>query len=117
MYLKIMISVSIAALGVALLLTSNPGFRVLLEFLVCASAVLVVLHSVRAEAQYLWAATFCGVAVAFNPIVPIALPSRVFLLLDVISVALFVAYYRAYKAKPRLAMSSVTDRSPQPRTL
>jgi Family of unknown function (DUF6804) len=111
MYLKIMISFTIAVLGLGLLLTSNPTFRVLLEFLVCASAVLVVLHSVRAEAQYLWAATFCGVAVAFNPIFPIALPSRVFFLLDTISIATFVLYSRAYKAKPRLAMTSVIDRS------
>jgi Family of unknown function (DUF6804) len=111
MYLKIIISFAIAALGVGLLLISNPTYRVLLEFLVCASAVLVVLHSVRAEAQYLWAATFCAIAVVFNPLFPIALPSRVFFLLDTISMAIFVFYYRAYKAKPRLAMTSVIDRS------
>ncbi len=114
MYVKIMISGSIAALAIALFMTSNASYRVLLQFLVCASAALVVLHAVRAEAQYLWAGAFCLVAVLFNPILPIALPSRVFFLLDVICIALFLVYYSGYKAKPRLSMASVTDRSPGP---
>jgi hypothetical protein len=117
MYVKIMLSVSIAALAIALFVTSNASYRVLLQFLVCGSAALVVLHAVRAEAQYLWGGAFCFVAVLFNPILPIALPSRVFFLLDLICIALFAVYYNSYQAKPRLSLASVTDRGPGPGAL
>jgi hypothetical protein len=112
MYVKIMICVSTAALAVALFMTSNVSYRIFLQFLVSASAALIVLHAVRADAQYLWAGVFCAVAVLFNPILPIALPSRLFFLADLTCMALFLVYYSAYKAKPRLSMASVTDRGP-----
>jgi hypothetical protein len=112
MYVKIMICVSMTALAVALFMTSNASYRVLLQFLVCASAALIVLQAVRAEAQYLWAGAFCIVAVLFNPILPIALPIRAFFLVDLTCMALFLVYYSAYKATPRPSMVSVTDRSP-----
>lgn len=112
MYLKIMICVSTAALAVALFVTSNASYRVFLQFLVSASAALIVLQAVRAEAQYLWAGAFCVVAVLFNPILPIALPSRVFFLADLTCMALLLVYYSAYKTKPRPYMASVTDRRP-----
>ncbi len=67
MYPKTMISISVAALAIGLFMTSNPDYRILLQFLVCASAVLIVLHSVRAQAEYLWAGAFCCVAFVFNP--------------------------------------------------
>ena len=119
MYLKIMISISLAALAVALFMTSSANYRVFLQFLVCASAALIVWNAVRAETQYLWASVFCGVAVLFNPILPVALPGRVFFLLDLICMALFLVYYRAYKAQPRVSLGlvSVTDRSPGARAL
>jgi hypothetical protein len=116
MYLRIMISVSIAALAVALFMTANASYQVLLQFLVCGSAALLVLHAVRAEAQYLWAGAFCVVAVLFNPILPIALPSRVFFLLDLVCLVLFLVYYSACKAKPRLSMALVTGAIPRPGT-
>ena len=112
MYLKIMIIVATATLGVALFATSNASYRVLMEFLVFASAALIVLHALRGRTEYFWAGTFCAIAVLFNPVFPFALPSRVFILLDLICMALFFVYYNAYQTKPPLAMSSVTDRTP-----
>lgn len=119
MYLKIMISISLVALAVALFMTSNANYRVFLQFLICASAALIVWNAVRAEVQYLWAVMFCGIAVVFNPIVPFALPGRVFFFLDLLCMALFLVYYRAYEAKPRLSMAlvSVMDRKLGPRAL
>jgi hypothetical protein len=119
MYLKIMIAISLVALAVALFMVSNANYRVFLQFLVCASAVLIVWNAVRAETQYLWAVTFCGIAVVFNPIAPFALPSRLFFFLDLLSMALFLVYYRTYEARPQLSMAlvSVTHRGPGlPRT-
>lgn len=42
MYLKIMISISLVALAVALFMTSNANYRVFLQFLICASTALIV---------------------------------------------------------------------------
>ncbi len=117
MYPKTMISISVAALAIGLFMTSNPDYRILLQFLVCASAVLIVLHSVRAQAEYLWAGAFCCVAFVFNPIVPVALPSRGLSLLDLACMALFLVYYRVCKAKPRVSTASIAGHSPGPRAL
>jgi hypothetical protein len=119
MYLKIMIFVSLAALAVALFMTSHANYRVFLQFLVSASAALIVWNAVRGEAQYSWAAAFCGIAIVFNPIVPLPLSGRVFFFLDLFSIALFLVYYRAYESKPRLSLASVsaTDRLLGPRVL
>jgi Family of unknown function (DUF6804) len=117
MYLKITISVSFAALAVALFMTSNADYRMFLQFLVCTSAALIVWNAVRAETQHLWASVFCGVAILFNPILPVALPGRVFFFLDLLCMALFLVYYRRYPGKPQLSMAltSVTDRRLGPR--
>jgi hypothetical protein len=109
MYLKIMISISIAALAVALFVNTNANYRVILQFLVCASAALIVLHAVRGNVQYLWAGAFLGVAVLFNPIFPIALSNSVFFFLNLICIGAFAGYYTVYQSKPRAAMASITD--------
>ncbi|HET9281688.1 MAG TPA: hypothetical protein VFR24_06970 [Candidatus Angelobacter sp.] len=72
MYLKIMIAISLAALCLALFLPVNEQY----EFLVYASAALIVLHALRAKPDYLWAGTFGSIAVPFNPIIPVPLASR-----------------------------------------
>jgi hypothetical protein len=119
MYLKIMISLSFAALAVALFVTPNASYQVLLQFLVCASAVLIVWNAVRDQAPHLWAVAFCGIAIVFNPILPVALPTRAFFVLDLLCMALFLVYARTYKAKPRWSMASVsaTERSLGPSAL
>ncbi len=107
MYLKIMIAISLAALALALLLPSNEKFNVLLQFLVCASAALIVWQALRAKPQYLWAGTFGSVAVLFNPVIPVPLPTRMLFTLELASMLFFLAYYSAYKMKPRTAMVSI----------
>lgn len=119
MYLKIMISLSLVALAVALFVTPNASYQVFLQFLICASAALIVWNSVRDQAQHLWAVAFCGIALVFNPIVPLALPGRVLFVLDLLCMALFLVYARAYKAKPRWSLASVsaTERNLGPSAL
>lgn len=113
MYLKIALIVSTATLGVALFAASSENYRVLMQFLVCASAALMVYHAMRGRAEYFWIGTFCVIAVLFNPLFPFALPGRVFILLDLICMALFFVYYGFNKSKPALAMSSVIDHTPE----
>src|ERR1700756_968401 len=98
MYLKIMMYLSIVALVAALFVTPNASYQVFLQFLVCATAALVVWNAIRDQAQYLWAVAFCGIAIVFNPIIPlalpIALPSRVFLAPDLLCMAFLLVYAR-----------------------
>ena len=107
MYLKIMIAISLAALALALFLPPNEKFHVLLQFLVCASAALIVWHALRAKPEYLWAGTFGSVAVLFNPVIPVPLPTRMLFTLELASMLFFLVYYSAYKMKPRTAMVSI----------
>ena len=119
MYLKIMISLSLVALAVALFVTRNASYQVFLQFLVCGTAALIVWKAVRDQAQYRWAVAFSVIAILFNPILPLALPSRAFFVVDLLCMALFLVYARAYKAKPRWSMASVsaTERSLGPSAL
>ena len=112
MYLKIVLIVSTATLGVALFATSSESYRVLMQFLICASATLFVWRAIRGRVQYFWAGTFSAIVVLFNPVFPFMLPSRAFVWVDLICMALFLVYYSAYKSKLPLAMLSVTDGTP-----
>ena len=115
MYLKTMIVVSVAALAIGVFMKSSPDYRMLLQFSICASAVLIVLHSLRAKAEYFWAGAFCCVALLFNPIVPVVSPGRELFALDSACMTLFLLYFRVCKVKPPVAMTSIADNSPRPR--
>lgn len=116
MYIKAISLLSVVVLGFALW-TANQNFQILLQFVVCAAAMLIVLHALRAQPQYAWAATFSGLVVLFNPIWPIALPYRVFLPLDLIGIWLFVFYVILHKAKLQPAMTSITNYQSSPTVL
>lgn len=119
MYLKIMISLSLVALSVALFVPPKASYQVFLQFLVCGTAALIGWKAVRDQAQRRWALAFCPIAIVFNPIVPLALPGRMFFVLDLLCTALFLVYARTYKAEPRWSMASVsaTERSLGPSAL
>jgi hypothetical protein len=117
MYLKIMIYISLAALTIALLVATDPSYRVLLQFLVSASAILIVVHAVRAKPEYFWAGVFCSIAILFNPVFPIVLPGPGFFLLDLACMAMFLLYYRVHKAKPQMSIASITNTGPGSRAL
>jgi hypothetical protein len=112
-YLKIVLIISTATLGVAFFAVSSENFRVLMQFLVSTSATLMVFHAMRSRAEYLWAATFCVIAVLFNPVSPFVLPGRLFVPLDLICMVLFFGYCSSYKSEPSLAMPSAIDRTPR----
>ena len=111
MYLKIMITISLVALCLALFLPVNVQYKVLLQFLVCASAALIVVHALRARPEYLWAGIFFAVAGLFNPIIPVALPGRALFPLELVCILLFCAYYLVCKTKPRTAMVSIAGKN------
>lgn len=116
MYIKMMSSISVVALGFALW-TENANFQVLLQFVVCAAAMLIMLHALRAQPQYSWAVAFSGLVILFNPIWPIAFPYSVLLSVDLTGICLFIFYVTLHKAKLQPGVTSITDRSPALRTL
>ena len=77
MYMKSMSWISVVALAPAVFLVSSTNYRIALQFIVCWSAAMIVIQSFR-SGKYGWAAAFCAVAVAFNPIIPFTIPAPVF---------------------------------------
>ena len=104
---KIMQWASITALLQAMLWRSSGNYQLLLEFVVCAGAILVALDAVHAE-EFVWATGFVAIALLFNPIAPVVLSGTLFFWLGWASVAMFLASLVVLKAKPRFAMPSIT---------
>jgi len=89
MLTKIMKWVCISALLLAVIWRSSANYQLLLEFLVCAGAVLLVLRAWR-MGKYPWAAGFTAIAVLFNPVAPIVLPHPILVWVNWISLVSFV---------------------------
>ena len=109
---KIMKWVSITALVLAVLFRVSSGYQILLQFLVCAGAVLVVLQAGR-TGRYAWAAGFSVIALLYNPIMPLALSLNLFLVLASLAMfALSVAVLRAEPARARLLLAQWKTKKP-----
>jgi len=108
---KIMTSVSVAGLLLAVLWHPSANYQLLLQFVVCVGAIAVVLQAGRAHKQ-LWAAAFVAIAVLLNPAVPIPLSRNMALWVNVVCLATFVVSWAALRTNPMLSISSITDRTP-----
>ena len=105
MFTKIMKWVSIAALLLAAMSwRSAPNYQLLLEFVVCMGAIVVVMQAVR-EKKYGWAAGFVAIALLFNPVVPVPRPTAdLFLLMIFVCLAPFAFSLAALKTQPVLSI-------------
>jgi hypothetical protein len=104
--------IAIAALFSALFWQPFAQNRILLQYVVWVGAIVVFAQAVRAG-KYLWIGLFLAVAGLFNPIRPVAFSPSVFLVLDAITLVLFmVSLGRGLRTKPRLSIVSITDRTP-----
>jgi hypothetical protein len=113
---NIMKWIAIVALFLAVLWRSSADYRTILQFVVCAGATFVVLQAAR-SGKYLWAAAFSGIAVLFNPIVPVELSRGMFLWLDLTCLAMFLVSLASLKTRTRLSVVSITDPTPQSESL
>lgn len=111
MLTKIMKWISIAALLAALLWRPSGGYQLLLQFAICAGAILVVVQSYQVD-KFRWGMVFIVIATLFNPISSPGLSPNVFLWLDAISVGLFAVSLVVLKTQPRLSIASITHRTP-----
>jgi Family of unknown function (DUF6804) len=110
MLTKIMKWVSIGVLLLAGLRLAS-SYKVLLEFVVCVSGLLVVTQAVRAG-KYIWATGFLAIAVLFNPVVPIPLSGKISLWLNWVCIAAFLTSLAALRRQPILSIPSITNRTP-----
>jgi len=111
MLTKIMKWSSLAALLMALLWRFSEGFQVVLEFVVCVGAFLVVIQALRAR-KYIWGTLFVAITVLFNPIAPFALSHTKFLWLVWGSIAAFLASLALLKRTPLISMPSIANLKP-----
>lgn len=108
MLTKIMQWISIAGLLLAVLWRPSEDYQLLLQFVVCAGAILVAWEGYR-SAKHLWAIGFFSIALLFNPIQPAAFSRAMFLWVDLICVGMFLVPLAALKRKPILSMPSITS--------
>jgi len=106
---KFMKWLSIGGLFVGALLGSSADYRTVLEMVVCVAAVMVLAQAFRIG-KYFWGLGFVAIAVLFNPVVPVALSHRVFLLLDLACSGAFLASLTALRWPRTLPVPSITGR-------
>jgi hypothetical protein len=110
MLTKIMKWNSMAALLVTVLFPqTGENYRLVLNFGICMGAILVIRQALQAK-QQLWAGGFIGIALLFNPMVDIVRRVGYFYLLMVLlSFAMFGISLVALKTRHLLSIPSITD--------
>ena len=98
-----------ALLVMVLFRQTGENYRLLLNFVICMGAVLVIRQALQAK-QHLWAAGFIAIALLFNPMVDIVRPIGYFhLLMVLVSLAMFGISLFALKTHYLLSIPSITD--------
>lgn len=106
----------IALLGAPLFWHPAGGYAIMLQFVVCLSAILVALQAARSGKQ-LWTIAFAGLALLFNPVVTVPVSQRVFLWINVLCASMFLASLKFLKTAPKLSMPSITYSGPRSQSL
>jgi Family of unknown function (DUF6804) len=107
MLTKTMKWISIAVLLPAVFWQMHEGYQLALQLLVPTGALLVAWEGYR-SGKHVWAIGFVAIAVLFNPFQPLTFTRTMFLWLNLISIATFLASLVALKAKAAPAMPSLT---------
>jgi len=117
MLTEIMKWVSVVALIVAVFSQySLPDSRMPVQLIVCVAAVLVFVQAIRENKRF-WAAGFFGIALLFNPVVPVALSRGAFLWLDALCLMMFLFSLALLRTSPRLSVASIIDPGPRNQSL
>jgi Family of unknown function (DUF6804) len=109
MLTKMMKWVAVAVLFLGVFGRFSANFQLVMELVVCVAGLLVVTQAAR-MGKYLWAAGFLLIAGLFNPVVPVAFSTRLFLLLDLSCLAAFLVSLAALETRPVLSILSITGR-------
>jgi hypothetical protein len=100
---------SVVALLLAVFWRSSANFQLFLQFVICVAALLVAAQAIRSR-KYWWAAGFLVITVLFNPIAPVELPGRFYLLLDLSCLMAFLASVIAVRTRPVHSIPSIVGR-------
>jgi len=111
MFTKLMKWFSITALALGLFWGSSAAFRIIEELVVFVAALVVTAQAFRTGKHFWWVA-FVALAVLFNPVAPVTFSHRIFLGLDCVSIAIFLASLLFLRWQPIFSMPSITDRTP-----
>jgi len=112
MFTNVMKSVAIGALLLALLWRPSAGYELVLQLVICVSAMMVMLQAAF-SGRFVLASTFLVMAVLFNPVVPVELSDNTTRWLNSACVMMFALSLVLLSAgKPRLSIPSITDRTP-----
>jgi hypothetical protein len=109
MLTKFMKLFSVAVLLLAVFWHSSANFQLVLELVICVTALLVVAQASRSR-KYWWAAAFLVITVLFDPVVPVELPGRFYLLLDLSCLLAFLGSVVTLRTKPVLSIPSIVGR-------
>jgi hypothetical protein len=114
---RIMKSVSLVALLGSVFFWKPAGnYAVLLQFVVCGSATLVVFEAARSD-KHLWTVAFVAPAVLFNPLAAVTFSHGVFVWAGTLSFTMFLASLALLKTNPRLSIASITYAGPRTQSL
>ncbi len=118
MHTQLMKWVSITALLLAVLFwRSAPNYQGTLDLVVSGAAAVVLIQAYK-EKKYRWAAGFLGLALVFNPAIPLfPLAGALPLSLVMLAIAPFAISLVALKPVPLLSIPSITGRTPGSRSL
>jgi hypothetical protein len=110
--------VSIAALLLAVLFwRSAPNYQGQLNLVVSSAAAVVLIQAYKTK-KYRWAAGFLGIALLFNPAMPVfRLAGGFSLSLVVLAIAPFAISLIALRPHQLLSIPSITDRTPGSQSL
>jgi hypothetical protein len=115
MFTAVLKAIAVVGLIIALFWRS-PNYEVLLSFLVCVAALVVVSQAIQVK-NYIWIAVFFAVCALFNPVFPVTMSPNMHLMVNIVCAGLFASSLLLLKTLPRMSVPSITDRTPGSQSL
>jgi hypothetical protein len=91
------------------------GYAIILQFVICLSAILVSRQAARSGKQ-LWVIAFAALAILFNPVVTVPVSRSVFLWINMLCFTMFVAAVKFPKTAPKVSIPSMMFPGPPRRS-
>ena len=111
MLTKIFKYCSVIALLAVLVLRPSAGYALLAQFVVCAAAIMATVESFHTRKPAV-AIVFMLVALGLNPVFPLRLSQPIFLGAATVALGMFMLSIVTFRSRPRLSITSITDRMP-----
>jgi hypothetical protein len=92
------------------------GYAIMLQFVICLSAILVSCQAARSGKQ-LWTSAFAGLAVLLNPVIAVPVSQSIFLWINMLCITMFLAAVKFLKTDPKLSIPSITYPGPPSQSL